>query len=149
MGLLEILTIDDVVVPLVSQDKNGAIRELINLLKKSGKITDIDKVYDAVMMREDKVSTGLEKGIAVPHGKTTAVNRVAVVIGVSPDGIEFGSFDGYPSKLIFLVIAHPDQSGAHIRLLSEIARLSQYQSLCDELIEAKSSENIISILHGE
>ena len=149
MGLLDILTKDDIAVPLASRDKNSAIRELITLFKDSGKIVNEEQVYDAVMMREDKGSTGLEKGIAVPHGKTTAVNKVAAAIGISPDGIEFGSIDGKPSKLIFLVIAPPNQSGAHITLLSEIARLTQYHSLCEELLEAKSAENVISILHGD
>jgi len=149
MNLLDILSKDVVAAPLESQDKNGAIRELITLLKKSGRITDEDNVYDAIMTREDKGSTGLEKGIAVPHAKTEATDNITAAIGISPDGIEFGSIDGAPSKLIFLVIAPPAQSGAHIALLSEIARLSKYQALCDELVEAKSAQEVISILQGE
>ncbi|MBN1480035.1 PTS sugar transporter subunit IIA [candidate division KSB1 bacterium] len=149
MSLLDILTKDDIAVPLLSRDKNGAIKELIKLLKNSGKIADEESVYDAIMTREDKGSTGLEKGIAVPHAKTAAVNKIAAAIGISPDGIEFGSIDGNPSKLIFLIIAPPAQSGAHIALLSEIARLTRYQTLCDELVEAKSAENVLAILHGE
>lgn len=149
MSLLDILTKDDIAIPLVSHDKNGVIKELIKLLKKSGKIADEERVYDAIMLREDKGSTGLEKGIAVPHAKTAAVNKIAAAIGISPDGIEFGSLDGKPSKLIFLIIAPPAQSGAHIALLSEIARLTHYQTFCDELVEAKSAENVLAILHGE
>ena len=149
MNLLDILTEDVIAVPLLSRDKNGAIKELIKLLKKNGKIENEDEVYDAVMMREDKGSTGLEKGIAVPHAKTAAVSRITAAIGISPDGIEFGSLDGHPSKLIFLIIAPPDQSGTHVALLSEIARLSQYKALCDDLVEAKSAGNVISILKGE
>ena len=149
MSLLDVLTKDDIAVPLTSRDKNSAIRELIKLFKKSGKIVNEEDVYDAVMMREDKGSTGLDKGIAVPHGKSAAVSKVVAAIGISPDGIEFGAIDGKLSKLIFLVIAPPTQSGAHIALLSDIARLTQYQSLCDELLEAKTAETVISILRGD
>lgn len=149
MSLLDILTEDVIAVPLVSRDKNGAIMELIKLLKKSGQISNEDEAYDAIMMREDKGSTGLEKGIAVPHAKTAAVNKTAAAIGISAEGIEFGSIDGKPSKLIFLIIAPPAQSGTHVALLSEIARLTQYPTLCDELVEAKSPESVISILQGE
>ncbi len=149
MILLDILTKDVIAVPLKTHDKNGAIRELIKLLKNNGKITDEEKVYDAIMTREDKCSTGLEKGIAVPHAKTEAATKLTAAIGISPEGIEFGSLDGAPSKLIFLVIAPPAGSGAHIELLSEIARLSKFQSICDELVEAESAEKVLSILHGE
>jgi len=149
MSLLDILTKDVIAVPLKVQNKNEAIRELIDLLYSNGQITDKDEVYDAIMTREDKGSTGLEKGIAVPHAKTAAATKLTAAIGISPEGIEFGSLDGSPSKLIFLVLAPPASSGAHIALLSEIARLSQYQSLCEELVEAESAEKVLSILQGE
>ena len=149
MSLLDILTKDVIAVPLKAQYKTEAIRELITLLKNDGQISDEEQVYDAIMMREDKASTGLEKGIAVPHAKTEATSKLTVAIGIAPDGIEFGSLDGEPSKLIFLVIAPPTSSGAHIALLSEIARLSQYQALVDELVDAGSADKVIAILQGE
>ncbi len=149
MSLLDILKKEDVIVPLKSHEKSGAIRELIQVLKDNGKISDEDEVYEAVMSREDKASTGLENSIAVPHAKTAAVHNIAAAIGISSQGIEFGSLDGNPSKLIFLIIAPPAQSGAHIALLSEIARLTKYSTLCDDLAEAKSADKVLAILHGE
>ncbi|RPH99355.1 MAG: PTS sugar transporter subunit IIA [Calditrichaeota bacterium] len=149
MSLLDVLTEEVIAVPLSSCDKNGAIRELIALVRKSGKISNEDEVYDAVMMREDKSSTGLEKGIAVPHAKTAAVNKIAAAIGISRDGIDFGSLDGKPSKLIFLILAPPAQSGPHVAMLSEIARMTQHPGLCNELVEAKSAAKVLSILNGE
>jgi fructose-specific phosphotransferase system IIA component len=149
MSLLDILKEKDVIAPLSAHDKKGAIQELIHLLKKNGKISDEDKVYQAVMMREDKVGTGLDNGIAVPHAKTAAVHKVAAAVGISPAGIDFDSLDGKPAKLIFLIIAPPTQSGAHIALLSEIARLTKYASLCDDLADAKSAEKVMAILRGE
>lgn len=149
MSLLDILKKQDIVVPLAARDKRGAIKELIQLLLKNGKISNEDEVYNAVMLREDKVGTGLENSIAVPHAKTKAVHKIAAAVGISPEGIDFDSLDGNPAKLIFLIIAPPDQSGAHIALLSEIARLTKYATLCEDLAEAKSVEKVISILHGE
>ncbi|MBN1464743.1 PTS sugar transporter subunit IIA [candidate division KSB1 bacterium] len=149
MSLLDILTKDVIAVPLVSSDKSGAIMELIQLFKKSGVIANENEVYDAIMLREAKGSTGLAKGIAVPHAKTLAVKKIAAAIGISPAGIEFGSLDGLPSKLIFLIIAPPDQTGPHVALLSEIARLTQHQELCDELVAARNADRVIAILQGE
>ncbi len=149
MSLLDILKKQDIVVPLTALDKRGAIKELIQLLHKNGKISNEDQVYDAVMMREEKASTGLEHGLAVPHAKTAAVQKIAAAVGISPNGIDFDSLDGNPSKLIFLIIAPPNQSGAHIALLSEIARLTKYANLCDDLADARSADQVMSILHGE
>ncbi|HNR67973.1 MAG TPA: PTS sugar transporter subunit IIA [bacterium] len=149
MNLLDILTKEVIAVPLASCDKISVIRELVQLLKMSGQVSDEDQVYDAVMIREAKGSTGLEKGIAVPHARTTAVKKIAAAIGIAPNGIEFDSMDGKPAKLIFLIIAPPDQSGTHVALLSEIAHLTQYQGLIEELAAARSADKVLSILQGE
>ena len=76
MALLDLIAEDIIKVPLVSTSKPEVIIELIQVLKAASKIGDIAKVYEAVMKREDMGSTGLEKGIAVPHAKTDQVKTL-------------------------------------------------------------------------
>ena len=118
MALLDLIDTDVVKVPLQGRTKNEAIRELVETLRDAGKIADVEPVYDAVIARESMGSTGLENGIAVPHAKTRAVRKLTMALGISPQGVDFQAIDGKPSKLFFLLLAPPDQSGPHIQALA-------------------------------
>lgn len=149
MGLLELVSEDIVKVPLVSKDKPDTLRELVQILKDAGEIGDFNAVLKAVQDREDKQSTGLEKGIAVPHGKTAVITRMKLAIGVAPEGIDFGSLDGKPSKLFFLLLAPPNQSGPHVQALAEIAKLARSQAFCEAIVHAENAREVVKLLKGE
>jgi len=102
-----------------------------------------------VFAREKLGSTGLNDGIAVPHGKTDAVKDLAIALGIAPDGIEFDSMDGKASSLFFLILAPPDKSGPHIQALAEIAKLSRSRALCKAIVHARSSQDVVDLLRGE
>ena len=125
MAVVNLIEEDIIKIPLEAKTKPDVIKELVDVLKKAGKIEDAESVFRAVMLRENMGSTGLEKGIAVPHAKTHKVNNLVLAIGISPEGVDFDSLDGEPSKLFFLLIATPQQAGPHIEALSEIARLTR------------------------
>jgi mannitol/fructose-specific phosphotransferase system IIA component (Ntr-type) len=97
------------------------------------------------MKRESLGSTGLEQGIAVPHAKTQAVNALTVALGISPKGIEFQAIDGNPSKLFFLLLAPPDQSGPHIEALADIARITKSQAFCRTVISSTSAAEVVEL----
>ena len=103
----------------------------------------------AVQDREDKQSTGLQDGIAVPHGKTAAVSSLKLAIGLAPNGIDFNSLDGAPAKLLFLLVAPPDQAGPHVQALAEIAKLAQSKAFCKALVNAESAQEAVELLKGE
>jgi fructose-specific phosphotransferase system IIA component len=145
MALVDLIRPEVVKVPLVSSNKPDVIRELVELLRDAGKITDLEAVYDALMDRESLGSTGLEQGIAVPHAKTTAVNALTVALGISPKGIDFQAIDGNPSKLFFLLLAPPDQSGPHIEALADIARITKSQAFCRTVIASTSPEEVVEL----
>ena len=149
MALIDIITSDVVKVPLVSKSKSDIINELIEILQKAGRITDIHVVYEAIMNRERKGSTGLENGIAVPHAKTDVVKSLTLSLGVAPQGIDFDAVDGNPSHLFFLLLAPPDQSGPHIEALSEIARVTRSKSFCNILMNAASAEEVVQLFSEE
>ena len=145
MALVDLISKDVVKVPIVSKDKSGVLRELLQVLKDADKVNDFDSALDALLKREQMASTGLEEGIAVPHAKTNAVKTLTVAIGVSPEGIDFNSLDGKPSKLFFLMLAPPDQSGPHIEALAEIAKLSKSKAFCNALVNAKSPDEVVEL----
>lgn len=146
MSLLDLVTEKVVQISLTAKDKNGVIEELIILLEKNGMITNRGLVFKDVLAREEQGSTGLEHGIAVPHGKTSGVTELTVAVGVSQEGVYFDSIDGKPAKLIFLVLSTPDQSGPHITMLKDIAFFVNDEGQRARLLAAKSPAEIVRAL---
>ncbi len=149
MAVVNLIEEDIIKIPLEAKTKPDVIKELVDVLKKAGKIEDAESVFRAVMLRENMGSTGLEKGIAVPHAKTHKVNNLVLAIGISPEGVDFDSLDGEPSRLFFLLIATPQQAGPHIEALSEIARLTRSSNFCKLLLNAKTPKEIVDIFSAQ
>jgi fructose-specific phosphotransferase system IIA component len=149
MGLVDLVSEKIVKIPLESKDKPDILRELIEILKDAGEIDDLDAVLKAVQEREDKQSTGLEQGIAVPHGKTAAISSLKLAIGIAPQGIDFDSLDGKPSNLFFLLLAPPNQSGPHVQALAEIAKLARSRAFCEALVHAENARQVVELMKGE
>lgn len=147
MSLSDLIRPEVVKVPLVAQAKSDVIAEMLDVLVDAGKVSDRERAMNALLERESLGSTGLESGIAVPHAKTDAVDRLTLAIGISPDGIEFQSADGEPSKLFFLMLAPPDQSGPHIEALAEIARLARAPAFLKALARAGSPKEVVDLLN--
>lgn len=145
MALIDLITEDVIKVPLIATEKIGVLRELVELLRKAGKITKADMVFESLLERESLGSTGLENGVAVPHGKTEAVPSLALAIGIAPQGIDFDALDGEPSKLFFCMVAPPDQSGPHIEALSEIAKLTMSTAFCRTLAAARTPAEVVEL----
>ncbi len=148
MALIDLVEEKIVKIPLVSQDKPDILRELVQILKDAGEIDDFDTVLKAVQDREDKQSTGLEQGIAVPHCKCSAVNSLKLAIGIAPEGIDFDSMDKQPTNLFFLLVASPELSGPHVEALAEIAKLARSKSFCKALVNAENSQEVVELLKG-
>ncbi len=146
MSLIDLIVEKIVKIPLESKDKPDVIRELVQILKDAGEIDDFDAVLKVIQEREFKGSTGLQDGIAVPHGKTDAVSTLKLAIGISPDGIDFDSLDGKPSNLIFLLVAPPGMSGPHVEALAEIAKIAQSKAFCKSLISAGNSQEVVELM---
>ncbi|MBN1975358.1 MAG: PTS sugar transporter subunit IIA [Sedimentisphaerales bacterium] len=149
MALIDLVVENIVKIPLESTDKPDVIRELVQILKDAEEIYDYDSALKAVQDREDKQSTGLTDGIAVPHAKTSAVASLKLAIGISPDGIEFDSMDHQPSKLFFLLLASPGMSGPHVEALAEIAKLARSKALCKALVNAKDAREVVELIAGD
>jgi fructose-specific phosphotransferase system IIA component len=149
MALIDLISPEVVKVPLVSVRKDEVVKELIQILLDAGRISDFDKVREAIMARESLASTGLANGIAVPHAKTDAVKRLTMAMGISPAGVDFDALDNQPSQLFFLLLAPPDQSGPHIEALAEIARITRSRAIYEAFIKAASASEVVDIFREE
>ncbi|MDA3851043.1 MAG: PTS sugar transporter subunit IIA [Spirochaetaceae bacterium] len=145
MTLKELLDLELIKTPLTSQEKPDIIRELIDIMWKAGKITQVDEIVKAVEEREELCSTGLDRAIAVPHAKTTAVQNITVVLGIHPEGMDFSALDGESSKLFFLILTPPEQALAHVETLSDIAKVTRSTEFVQSLIKAKSSKEVFEL----
>jgi nitrogen PTS system EIIA component len=145
MALIDKISEAVIKVPLVSTTKHEVLQELLDILIEAGKVKNRQVAYDALLERESRGSTGLEKGIAVPHTKTNAVDELTIAIGLAPQGIEFDAADGQPSKLFFLLLAAPTQAGTHLEALSEIARMSKSDAFLRTLLSARSPQEMIEL----
>jgi len=149
MSLIDLIEEKVVKTPLESEDKPDVLRELVQILKDAGEIDDYDAVLKAVQEREDKQSTGLELGIAVPHCKSAAVASLKFAMGIAPQGIDFDAMDGQPSKLFFLLVAAPNHPGPHVEALSEIAKLARSKAFCKALVAAENAQEVVELMQGE
>lgn len=146
MKLLDILEPGVVKVGMESVDKEESFEELIDLLVKTGKITDREAALDAICTREEMRSTGIGKGVAIPHGKDKSITQITAAAGTSADGIEFDSVDGKPVRLVFLVLAEVNNPGPHLQTLSEIATCLNEPGTYDKLVNAKTPEAFLQLL---
>ena len=121
------------------------LRELTQLLA-SQVGADAEALLAAVLVRERKLSTGIGHGIAIPHAKSPLLDRLYLVCGSSPAGIDFGSLDGAPVHLLFLLMGPESAAGDHVKALSQIAGVVRREALRQELIEAPSAESFRQIL---
>ena len=149
MTMMNLIREEIVKVPLASDNKLDVMRELVQILKDAGEIDDVNGVLSAVQEREDKQSTGLEDGIAIPHAKAEAVDGLRLAIGIAPQGIDFDSLDGKPSKLFFLLLASPDSAGPHVVALAEIAKMAQSKAFCRALSNAETAAEVVELMKGE
>lgn len=133
---------------LAAVDKEGAIRELIGGLCNAGEI-DTDQqenVVACILEREQLGTTGIGRGIAVPHTKHNSVMRTVGTVGVSTDGVAFDSLDGNPVKVLFLLVSPPDQSERHLKVLEKISRHLREDMFCRFLIQSKTIEDVQQVL---
>lgn len=149
MKISDILSADVIAVNMDAADKEDAIKKIIDLSTKSGKILDLEKVTRTIYEREKLVSTGVGKGFAIPHGKTDSISDVVAAFGITKDPIDFDSIDGEPVRFIFLLIGKENLLNTHIKLLSRISRLMNKDDFREALLDAKTSDEVLKIFRDE
>lgn len=133
---------------LASFDKEAVVTELVTSLVDAGEIKtdDKDNIIAAVMAREELGSTGIGRGVAVPHTKHPSVEKLVGTVGVSVDGVDFNSLDGEKVQLFFLLISPPERPGDHLRALENISRQLRDDTFCRFLKQSKTIDDIQQLL---
>ncbi|MCO6454167.1 MAG: PTS sugar transporter subunit IIA [Pirellulaceae bacterium] len=133
---------------LSADDKEGVVKELVEALVGAGQIKADERegIVAAIMKREELGSTGIGRGVAVPHTKHPSVDRLVGTVGVSSDGVDFNSLDGEKVQLFFLLISPPDRPGDHLRALENISRQLRDETFCRFLKQSKTAEDIQTLL---
>ncbi len=146
MVLGEALNPKAIKINLESVEKDEVFEELIEELVSTTPELDRRVVLQAIKDREAKMSTGVLPGIAVPHGKTDAVNGVKGIIGISREGIEYDSLDGKPVHVVILLLSSPDSSELHLRILKHLARLLENSDFYGELMAQKTAQDVYDLV---
>ncbi|MFV2068860.1 MAG: PTS sugar transporter subunit IIA [Pirellulales bacterium] len=148
MKFADFVSADAIRAELESEDKEGVIREMVSALLEAGQVSedDYESIVKAILKREELGSTGIGRGVAVPHTKHPSVQRLIGSVGVSREGVDFDSLDGEKVQLFFLLISPPDRPGDHLRALENISRQLRDDTFCKFLKESKSSEAILQLL---
>lgn len=137
-----------VLADLKAFDKEGAIREMAMSLVEAGDIgeAEAEGIIKALLKREELGSTGIGRGIAVPHTKHASVDRLVGTVAVSRNGVDFASLDGEQVQLLFLLISPPDRPSDHLRALENVSRQLRDEGFCRFLKQAQSAEEILQLL---
>ena len=145
-SLVRYLNADCISCNLHGNTKNEILEEMLSLLCKSGSVEDREKVMASLKAREASMSTGLEKGIAMPHTKTEGVKETCVAIGIKKDGVDFGSLDGEISNIFIMLVSPVDGANPLMRAMAAFSGALMHEDIRNSLLEAKNAEKVIEIL---
>ena len=146
MFLHEIYGKDRIRLHLNDMDKEQVLKELVGLLVKTTGTERGDEILKVILEREKLVSTGINNGIAIPHGKIDNLDGVVGVIGMSDKGINYDSLDGKPSHIIFLFISGKSKPEEHLMMLNKISIIAGNQRFRREFLTAENPESASLIL---
>ncbi len=148
MKFSEFISKDAIRTDLEATDKESVIREMAASLQSAHAISDdqLESVVEAILKREELGSTGIGRGVAVPHTKHPTVDKLCGAVGVSSTGVEFDSLDGEKVHLLFLLVSPPDRPGDHLRALENISRQLRNDTFCRFLKQATSADDVWTLL---
>ncbi len=146
MQLEQILKPELINADLSAKSRDEALAEMVETVIRSGVEMNKSSIVDILKQREQLGSTGIGEGIAIPHGKTAAVNRIIVAFGRSTEGISYDALDGKPVHLLFLLLAPENSAGQHLKILAKISRMLKEADFRQKLLDASSQMDLHEII---
>lgn len=146
MRIMDLLDRRSISISGSPRSKEETIRQMADLMEKSGKLNNKDEYVKGLFAREEESTTAVGEGIAIPHYKGSAVNTPGLAAMVIKDGVDFDSIDGEPVKLIFAIAAPNVKENVHLDVLSKLSVLMMNESFSKELIEAASVDEFIKVI---
>ena len=148
MKFADFINVESIRADLRATTKEAVIRVMVGALAEAGQIAeaDLEGIIKAIMKREELGSTGIGRGVAVPHTKHPSVDRLVGTVAISHAGVDFNSLDGEKVQLFFLLVSPPDRPGDHLRALENISRQLRDGMFCKFLKQAKTAQDVQQLL---
>ena len=146
MRIRDLLAKESIMLNGSPKSKDDAIRQMAELMAKSGKINDKQAYIDGLFKREEESTTAVGEGIAIPHYKGNAVNKPGLAAMVIPNGVDFDSADGEPVYIIFAIAAPDTKENVHLDVLSNLSVLMMDEGFIDNLKKARSIDEFLSVI---
>ena len=133
---------------LAADEKESVIRAMTRSLVEAKRINekDYESIVEAILKREELGSTGIGRGVAVPHTKHPSIDKLVGTVAISGDGVNFESLDGEKVYLLFLLVSPPDRPGDHLRALENISRQLRDDTFCRFLKQSKKPDDVWQLL---
>lgn len=146
MKLKQILQAGVFAPELASDTKDDVLREIVQRLSDAGKLSNARSALAAVLERESKMSTGMQQGVALPHGKSEDVEGLVTAVALKKSGVDFDSLDGEPARIFVLTVSAVDVADEHIRYLAAISRELEQRALRDRLLASGTPAQMLEAL---
>ena len=146
MTFQQIFRPQNIVFRMESEDKDEAFEELVQCAVSSNSGIDREEVLAGLRRREAQMSTGIARGIAVPHTYCSGVGGVLGVIGISRSGIDYDALDGEPVNIIFMLLSAPGNTEQHLQSLSMLARIMRAPDFFDTVLSQESPKSVFDAL---
>lgn len=146
MKITDLLEEKSIRLNAVASSKQEALNQIINLIYKTGNISNKEEYKKIVLEREKQGTTGIGEGIAIPHGKSNTVKKASLAAMVIPNGVDFESLDNKKVNLMFLIAAPETKDNIHLEVLSRLSALLMDENFREKLRGAKTSEEFINYI---
>jgi len=131
---------------LLGTTKDEIIDELIDVAMKSGRVKDREQAKASGLERETRMSTGMKHGIAIPHGKTSAVSELVACVGVSDKEVDFDALDHKGCRIYIMTLSPPEKTGPHLQFLAEVSMLFRSEEKRQAILKASTSQELLEVL---
>lgn len=149
MNIFSLLNTQTVLPHLEAQDKAEVLDKMVSSLENKVSNAELDKIREAVFEREKIMSTGVGKGLAIPHGKASGIEQTYAAFAILKEPVDYEAIDDQPVNMIFLLVGPQSSNSLHIKMLSRISRLMNNSDFRDRLRECDSAEQIIEQFKSE
>jgi PTS system nitrogen regulatory IIA component len=149
MRVADFLKVEAVLPRMAATTKGDVLVELAETLARTAGTVSTPRVLEVLSEREKVGSTGMEKGVAIPHGRLGELQGLVACFGVSRSGVDFDARDGARSHFFFALVAPENSAGVHLKALSKISRLFRSETLRDAILATDSAEGIFELISQE
>jgi PTS system fructose-specific IIC component/PTS system nitrogen regulatory IIA component len=146
MFLYDLYRPECIKVNLEAEDKDEAFEEMVDHFCSAKRLSTREEILDAIREREAKMSTGIKKGIAIPHGKTSAVESISGMLGISKKGVDYEALDGEPVYIMFMILAPVRDTELHLKVLKRLAELLDNPQFYTELALQSDSQGAWQVI---